>query len=108
MIINFSNTHTIAQKGETHTYGKHEKDVFKTFGELSQKEVIIQAAQRQKYIDQGQSLNVMVPHDAKPKDVNELLIFGWEQGIKSFYYQRSSSPAQKLARSILTCKSCEG
>lgn len=87
---------------------EHEKDVFKTFGELSQKEVVIQAAQRQKYIDQGQSLNVMVPHDAKPKDVNELLIFGWEQGIKSFYYQRSSSPAQKLARSILTCKSCEG
>ena len=85
-----------------------EKDVFKTFGELSQKEVVIQAAQRQKYIDQGQSLNVMIPHDAKPKDVNELLIFGWEQGIKSFYYQRSSSPTQKLARNILTCKSCEG
>jgi ribonucleoside-diphosphate reductase alpha chain len=87
---------------------EQEKDVFKTFGELSQKEVVIQAAQRQKYIDQGQSLNVMVPHDAKPKDVNELLIFGWEQGIKSFYYQRSSSPTQKLARSIMACKSCEG
>ncbi len=86
----------------------HEKDVFKTFGELSQKEIVIQAAQRQKYIDQGQSLNVMIPHDAKPKDVNELLIFGWEQGIKSFYYQKSTNPAQKLARSILTCKSCEG
>lgn len=86
----------------------NEKDVFKTFGELSQKEIVIQAAQRQKYIDQGQSLNVMIPHDAKPKDVNELLIFGWEQGIKSFYYQRSSSPSQKLARSILTCRSCEG
>jgi ribonucleoside-diphosphate reductase alpha chain len=86
----------------------NEKDVFKTFGELSQKEIVIQAAQRQKYIDQGQSLNVMIPHDAKPKDVNELLIFGWEQGIKSFYYQKSTSPSQKLARSILTCKSCEG
>lgn len=86
----------------------NEKDVFKTFGELSQKEIVIQAAQRQKYIDQGQSLNVMIPHDAKPKDVNELLIFGWEQGIKSFYYQKSTNPAQKLARSILTCKSCEG
>jgi ribonucleoside-diphosphate reductase alpha chain len=85
----------------------HEKDVFKTFAEISQKEIVIQAAQRQKYIDQAQSLNVMVPHDAKPKDINELLIFGWEQGIKTFYYQRSSNPAQKLARSILTCKSCE-
>jgi ribonucleoside-diphosphate reductase alpha chain len=86
---------------------EHEKDVFKTFGEISQKEIVIQAAQRQKYIDQTQSLNLMIPHDAKPKDVNELLIFGWEQGIKSFYYQRSSSPVQGLARNILTCKSCE-
>ena len=84
------------------------KDVFKTFGEISQKEVVIQAAQRQKYIDQSQSLNLMIPHDAKPKDVNELLIFGWEQGVKTFYYQKSTSPAQKLARNILTCKSCEG
>ena len=87
---------------------ENEKDVFKTFAEISQKEIVIQAAQRQKYIDQAQSLNVMVPHDAKPKEVNELLIFGWEQGIKTFYYQRSSNPAQKLARTILTCKSCEG
>ena len=86
---------------------EHEKNVFKTFEEISQKEIVIQAAQRQKYIDQGQSLNVMVPHDAKPKEVNELLIFGWEQGIKGFYYQRSSNPAVKLARSIMTCKSCE-
>jgi ribonucleoside-diphosphate reductase alpha chain len=85
-----------------------EKNVFKTFEEISQKEIVIQAAQRQKYIDQGQSLNVMVPHNAKPKEVNELLIFGWEQGIKGFYYQRSSNPAVKLARSIMTCKSCEG
>lgn len=86
---------------------EQEKDVFKTFEEISQKEIVIQAAQRQKYIDQAQSLNLMIPHDAKPKDVNELLIFGWEQGIKTFYYQRSSSPAAKLARNILTCKSCE-
>jgi ribonucleoside-diphosphate reductase alpha chain len=87
---------------------EHEKDVFKTFEEISQKEIVIQAAQRQKYIDQSQSLNVMIPHNAKPKEVNELLIFGWEQGIKSFYYQRSSNPSKELARSIMTCKSCEG
>ena len=86
---------------------REEKDVFKTFGEISQKEIIIQAAQRQKYIDQGQSLNLMIPPTAKPKEVNELLIFAWEQGIKSLYYQRSANPAQELARSILTCSSCE-
>lgn len=85
-----------------------EKDVFKTFGEISQKEIVIQAAQRQKYIDQGQSLNLMIPPKTSPKEINSLLIFGWEQGVKSFYYQRSANPAQELARSILTCASCEG
>ena len=87
---------------------ENEKEVFKTFGEISQKEIIIQAAQRQKYIDQGQSLNIMIPPNTKPKEVNELMIFAWEQGIKSMYYQRSANPAQELARSIMTCKSCEG
>jgi ribonucleoside-diphosphate reductase alpha chain len=84
-----------------------EKDVFKTFGEITQKEIIIQAAARQKYIDQGQSLNLMIPPGTKPKDVNELMIFAWEQGIKSLYYQRSANPSQELARSINQCKSCE-
>jgi ribonucleoside-diphosphate reductase alpha chain len=86
---------------------KEEKDVFKTFGEISQKEIVIQAAQRQKYIDQAQSLNLMVPPSASPKEVNNLLIEGWRLGIKTFYYQRSANPAQELARSILTCSSCE-
>lgn len=86
---------------------KEEKDVFKTFGEISQKEIVIQASQRQKHIDQSQSLNLMIPPSASPKDVNNLLIEGWEMGIKTFYYQRSANPAQELARSILTCSSCE-
>lgn len=86
---------------------QEEKDVFKTFGEISQKEIVIQAIQRQKFIDQGQSLNLMIPPNTKPKEVNELMIFGWENGIKSFYYQRSSNPAQELARNILNCTTCE-
>lgn len=84
-----------------------EKAVFKTFGEISQKEIVIQAAQRQKWIDQGQSLNLMIPANTKPKDVNELMIFAWESGIKGLYYQRSTNPAQELARSILACSTCE-
>ena len=44
----------------------HEKDVFKTFGEISQKEVIIQASIRQKFIDQSQSLNLMI-HPKTPE-----------------------------------------
>jgi len=86
---------------------EHEKDVFKTFGEISQKEVIIQAAARQKYIDQGQSVNLMIHPKTPVKDVNQLLIFAWEQGIKCLYYQRGTNPAQELGRSILECKSCE-
>ena len=86
---------------------QEEKDVFKTFGEISQKEIVIQASQRQKYIDQAQSLNIMIPPSTTPKEVNTLLIEGWEMGIKTFYYQRSANPAQELVRSILTCSSCE-
>lgn len=86
---------------------QEEKDVFKTFEETSQREIIIQAAARQKYIDQGQSLNMLIPSGTSPKAVNELIIFAWEQGIKSLYYQRSTNPSKDLARSIMTCKSCE-
>lgn len=86
---------------------ENERDVFKTFGEVSQKEIVIQASQRQKHIDQSQSLNLLIPKDTKPKEVSDLLIYGWQNGIKTFYYQRGTNPAQQLARSILTCTSCE-
>ena len=84
-----------------------EKSVFKTFGEISQKEIIIQAAQRQNYIDQSQSLNIMIPPETKPKEVSDLLIEAWKMGIKTLYYQRSANPAQELSRNIMTCASCE-
>jgi len=86
---------------------ENEKDVFKTFGEISQKEIIIQAAQRQKYIDQSQSINLMI-HPATPaKEVSQLLIEAWKLGVKTLYYQKGTNPAQELGRSILSCKSCE-
>jgi len=85
-----------------------EKEVFKTFGEISQKEIVIQAVARQKYIDQSQSLNLMIHPKTSVKDVNQLLIFGWENGIKSFYYQRGTNPAQELGRNLLACIACEG
>jgi ribonucleoside-diphosphate reductase alpha chain len=84
-----------------------EKSVFKTFGEISQKEIVIQAAQRQKFIDQSQSLNIMIPPETKPKEVSDLLIEAWKMGIKTLYYQRSANPAQELSRNIMTCTSCE-
>lgn len=87
---------------------EEEKDVFKTFGEISQKEVLIQAAQRQKFIDQAQSLNIMIHPKSSPKDVSQLMIFAWEQGIKSLYYQRGTNPSQELSRNLLECESCSG
>jgi len=86
---------------------EHEKMVFKTFGEISQKEIVIQAAARQKYIDQSQSLNLMIHPDTPLKDVNELMLFAWEEGVKTLYYQRGTNPSQELARNILNCVSCE-
>lgn len=85
-----------------------EKDVFKTFSEISPVEVIIQAAQRQKYVDQSQSLNLMIHPDTPVKDLNKLIIFAWEQGVKTLYYQHSMSAAQELNRKLMECKSCEG
>jgi ribonucleoside-diphosphate reductase alpha chain len=84
-----------------------EKSVFKTFGEISQKEIVIQASQRQKFIDQTQSLNLMIPLKTEAKQVSQLLIEGWKMGVKTFYYQRNASPSQKLLRDILSCTSCE-
>jgi hypothetical protein len=84
-----------------------EKDVFKTFAEISPKEIIIQAAQRQQHIDQGQSLNLMIHPSIPTKDVNALLVEAWKLGIKSLYYQISINAAQNFSRKILDCKSCE-
>jgi len=86
---------------------QREKDVFKTLREISPMEIIIQAAQRQKYIDQSQSLNILIPNDTPIKDVNKLLITAWELEIKTLYYQYNESCSQELGRSILSCSSCE-
>lgn len=86
---------------------ENEKEVFKTFGEISQMEVVQNVAIIQKYIDQGISLNTMIHPDVPVRDINKLYIEGWKLGIKTFYYQRSSNLAQELGRNILECSSCE-
>lgn len=86
---------------------KEEKDVFKTFDEISQKEIIIQASIRQKYIDQSQSLNLMIHPNTPAKDINELLLFAHESGIKTLYYQHSINSAKEFSRELLNCVNCE-
>ena len=84
-----------------------EKNVFKTFSEISPLIIVQQAAARQKHIDQAQSLNILIHPDVSAKDVNALLIEGWKLGVKTFYYQRSANPAQELVRDIMNCAACE-
>lgn len=87
---------------------KEEKDIFKTFKEISQYEIIVQASERQKYIDQSQSLNLNIPPNTPPKEVNKLIIEAWKRGIKTLYYQRSQSVSKELLSNIVSCISCEG
>lgn len=77
---------------------EQEKVIFRTFSEIEQAVVIKQAADRQPYIDQGQSLNIMVSPDTPTKEINQLYLQAWRQGIKSLYYQHSMNAAQQMVR----------
>ena len=85
---------------------KEEKDVFKTYSEIDQMDIIYQAANRQNYIDQGQSVNLMVHPDMSAKEINKLYITAWKLGLKSLYYQHSMNAAQKFKQKK-ECASCE-
>lgn len=87
---------------------EHEKLVFRTFMEISQMEIIIQASARQRFIDQGQSLNLMIHPQTATRDVNTLLLKAHELGVKTLYYQLGQNAAQEFARDILSCESCAG
>jgi ribonucleoside-diphosphate reductase alpha chain len=89
-----------------------QKDVFRTFAEINQASIINQAAVRQDYIDQAQSLNLMISPDMPTRDVNKLLIDAWQLGVKTLYYQHSMNSAQAFARKKLNlndlqCVACE-
>lgn len=83
-----------------------EKDVFKTYSELDQMDIVYQAAARQEYIDQGQSVNVMVHPDTPVKQINKIYVTAWKLGLKSMYYQHSMNAAQKFKQNK-ECVSCE-
>lgn len=86
---------------------EHEKNVFKTYPEIDQLDVVYQAASRQAHIDQGQSINVMVHPDMPTKDLNNIYMTAWKMGVKSMYYQHSMNAAQKFKQKK-ECTSCEG
>jgi ribonucleoside-diphosphate reductase alpha chain len=90
---------------------QEEKDVFKTFAEINPEAIITQASVRQTYIDQAQSINLMLDPDTPVKEINALYLLAWELGIKSLYYSFSMSKAQSLTRKRVMsqgCAACEG
>lgn len=88
-------------------FSDEEKEVFRTFSETSHKAIINQATQRQKWIDQSQSLNFKIHPDTPVKDINNLIIEFWRNGGKTLYYQHSTNAAQELNRDLMTCSACE-
>lgn len=89
-----------------------EKEVFKTFIEINPETIIDQAAIRQTYIDQAQSLNLMVDPSLPTKDINALYIRAWKTGVKTLYYQYNLNASQSLKREKYMnsqgCAACEG
>jgi ribonucleoside-diphosphate reductase alpha chain len=87
----------------------HEKEVFLSFKEIPQMAIIKQAAQRQQYIDQAQSINMEIdPSETEVSEINQLYIEAWRSGLKSLYYQKSVNAAQQFSQDILECSACEG
>ena len=85
---------------------EQEKAVFKTYSEIDQMHIVYQASNRQAYIDQGQSLNIIIHPDMPIKEINKIHITAWKMGLKSLYYQHSMNAAQKFKQQK-DCKSCE-
>ena len=86
-----------------------EKDIFLTFSETNQLELVKQAAERQKYIDQTQSLNLCFDPNDSPKWINQVHMEGWKLGIKTFYYLRTDSVIKgDLGSRQADCVSCDG
>jgi len=87
------------------------KDVYKTFKEINQLELIKQAGIRQQYIDQSVSLNLAFPSQATPKWINQVHFEAWKEGIKTLYYMRTESVLRgdiAIKATDPNCVSCDG
>lgn len=86
----------------------HEKNVFKTFWEIDIYELIRQAGIRQKYIDQGQSLNIFIPPGTSAKEINKIHIHAWKEGVKALYYCKSEHKNIWKDTRVSSCSACSG
>ena len=87
------------------------KEIYKTFKEINQLELVNQAGIRQQYIDQSVSLNLAFPSEATPKWINTVHYEAWKKGIKTLYYVRTESVLRgDIAAKAMDpdCLSCDG
>ena len=86
------------------------KEVFKTFKEINQLELVRQAGIRQQYIDQSVSLNLAFPSEASPKWINKVHMDAWHKGVKTLYYMRTESVLRgDIANNAMEdCVACDG
>ena len=88
---------------------EEEKEVFLTFSEVNQLELVRQSAIRQKYIDQTQSLNLCFDPTDSPKWINQCHMEAWKLGVKTLYYLRTDSVIKgDLGSRTAECVSCDG
>jgi ribonucleoside-diphosphate reductase alpha chain len=90
---------------------KEQKEIFKTAREINQHIIIKLASDRQKFIDQGQSLNLFFDESANPKYIHEVHLEAWKQGLKGLYYMRTESVLKGDSidyKSVDDCSYCEG
>jgi ribonucleoside-diphosphate reductase alpha chain len=87
------------------------KNIFKTFKEVNQLELVKQAGVRQQYVDQSVSLNLAFPSEATPKFINQVHLEAYKQGVKTLYYMRTESVLRgdiAMAATDPDCLSCDG
>ena len=88
---------------------EEEKEVFLTFPEVNQLGLVQQAAARQRYIDQTQSLNLAFDPTDSPRWINQVHMEAWKLGIKTLYYLRTDSVIKgDLGSRTVDCIACDG
>ena len=87
------------------------KNIFKTFKEINQLELVKQAGIRQQYVDQAVSLNLAFPNEADSKFINKVHLEAFKEGVKTLYYMRTESVLRgDIAQAAMDpdCLSCDG
>jgi ribonucleoside-diphosphate reductase alpha chain len=86
-------------------------NIFKTFKEINQLDLVKQAGIRQQYVDQSVSLNLAFPNEADTKFINKVHLEAYKEGVKTLYYMRTESVLRGDIAAAATdpdCLACDG